>query len=275
VAHPQIAVFARLADGNAARNGAIEGQRTMLGRTMHGIDYDHLNDEIFVPQQFGQAILVFKGTARGEEPPVRVIQGSKTQLVALDRLAVDPYNNEVYVPEGDNVLVFDSKANGNVAPKRVLGGPATGFTAAGSVAIDHTRNLVVVGSNARGETGQGSDQLAIFDRTASGNVAPKRVIRGLKSRLGDVGNMRVYPEGGLVFVIQQAGYVGVWSIEDSGEVPPRFTVGGPNGILQKPRGLDIDPKHNAVIVSDKQLNAVMTFEMPQIFKQTSPSASRR
>ena len=273
MAHPQIAVFARLADGNAARNGAIEGQRTLLGRTMHGIDYDEIHDEIVVPQQFGQAILVFKASARGEEPPIRVIQGPKTQLIALDRLAVDPHNNEIYVPEGDNVLVFDRMANGNVAPKRVLGGPNTGFTAAGSVAIDHTRNLLVVGATARGA--EGGDQIAIFDRTAAGNVKPRRVIMGPKSRIGDVGNMRVYPEGGLIFAIQQAGYVGVWNIDDGGDVPPRFTVGGPSGILQKPRGLDLDPRHHAVIVSDKQLNAVMTFDVPHLFAGTAGSAPPR
>lgn len=241
----------------------------MLGRTMHGIDYDHLNDEIVVPQQFGQAILIFKGTARGEQAPIRVIQGPKTKLTAMDRLAVDPYNGEIYVPEGDHVLVFDRLANGNVAPKRVLGGAATGFTAAGTVAIDHVRNLLVVGADLPG----GGSQLAIFDRTASGNVKPKRVIAGPKARLGNPGNMRVYPEGGLIFVVQQAGYVGVWGIEDSGEVPPRYTIGGPKGMLQKPRGLDIDPKHNAVIVSDKQLNAVLTYEMPQVFSSTA--AARR
>ena len=274
MAHPQIAVFARLAYGNAKRNGAIEGQTTMLGRTMHGIDYDHLNDEIVVPQQFGQAILIFKGSARGEEPPIRVIQGSKTQITAMDRLAVDPYNNEIYVPEGDKVLVFDRQATGNVAPKRVLGGPNTGFTAAGAVAIDHTRNLLVVGGNTRGG-GDGREQLAIFDRTASGDVKPRRVISGPKARLGNAGNMRIYPEAGLIFVVQQAGYIGVWSLEDNGEVPPRFTVGGPNGMLKKPRGLDLDPKHNAVIVSDKELNAVLTYEMPQIFTATAPGAERR
>jgi hypothetical protein len=267
-------VFARLADGNAARKGAIEGQRTMLGRTMHGIDYDHLHDEIVVPQQFGQAILTFKGSARGEEPPVRVIQGSKTMLTALDRLAVDPYNDEIYVPEGDRVLVFDRKANGNVAPKRVLG-PGPGFTEAGSLAIDHTRNLLIVGASLRNPGEGGAAQLAIFDRTASGATPPKRIIAGLKARLGDPGNMRVYPEGGLIFVVQQAGYVGVWHIDDSGEVAPRFTVGGPKGILKKPRGLDIDPEHNAVIVSDKELNAVLTYEMPQIFKATSSAGGRQ
>ena len=42
----------------------------------------------------------------------------------------------------------------------------------------------------------------------------------------------------------------------------------------KPRGLDLDPKHNAVIVSDKQLNAVLTYEMPQLFRPITTPASR-
>jgi DNA-binding beta-propeller fold protein YncE len=275
VAHPQIAVFDRLANGNAPRARAIEGQNTLLGRTMHGVDYDEVHDEIFVPQQFGQAILVFRGAAKGEEHPVRVIQGSKTMLTALDRLAVDAVNNEVYVPEGDRVLVFDSRADGNVAPKRVLGGPNNKvFTSAGAVAIDTTHNVIVIGAEVvgSGSSGRGgSPMLAIFDRTAANDAKPLRVIAGTESRLNDTGNMRIYPEGGLIFVTQQTGYVGVWGLDDNGAVPPRYTVGGPHGILEKPRGLDLDPKHNAVIVSDKGLNALLTYEMPQLFQ---PAATR-
>jgi DNA-binding beta-propeller fold protein YncE len=275
VAHPQIAVFSRTADGNAPRTRAIEGQETLLGRTMHGIDYDEGRDEIVVPQQFGQAILIFKGSAAGETRPIRVIQGSRTMLTALDRVAVDSVNHEIYVPEGDRVLVFDLLANGNVAPKRVLGGPDTGFTGAGAVAIDTTRNIIVVGAEARSADGRGLPELAIFDRTAQGNAKPKRVITGAKSRLNDSGNIRIYSEGGLVFTTQQSGYVAVWSLDDDGDVPPRYTVGGPNGLLEKPRGLDLDPKHNAVIVSDKALNAVLTYEMPQLFLRTSTQAAPR
>jgi DNA-binding beta-propeller fold protein YncE len=167
----------------------------MLGRTMHGIDYDQVHDEIVVPQQFGQAILIFKGTARGEEPPIRVIQGPRTMLTAMDRLAVDPYNNEIYVPEGDRVLVFDRTANGNVAPKRVLG-PGPHFTEAGSLAIDHTRNLLVVGASLRNAGEGGAAVLAIFDRTASGDAKPKRLIAGPKARLGDPGNIRCIRRAG-------------------------------------------------------------------------------
>ena len=46
-------------------------------------------------------------------------------------------------------------------------------------------------------------------------------------------------------------------------------------MLRKPRGLDLDPVHNAVIVSDKDLNAVLTYEMPQIFRPTSTASSLR
>ncbi|HXH07664.1 MAG TPA: hypothetical protein VNI83_13865 [Vicinamibacterales bacterium] len=276
MAHPQIAVFARLADGNDARVRAIEGQATLLGRTMHAIAYDPVHDEIVVPQQFGQGILTFRGAASGEEPPIRVIRGPRTQLIALDRLAVDPVNDEIYVPEGEKVLVFPREANGDVAPIRVLAGPDTRIHAARSVAIDPVRNLLVVASTpprGRRESGGGdsseeggagrNNELTIFERTASGNARPLRVITGL----GSSWNIALYPERGLIFVVQR-GYVGVWHVDDNGPVPPRFTIGGPKGVLQEPRGVTIDVKHRAVIVSDKQLNAVLTFDVPQLFETT-------
>ena len=42
--------------------------------------YDDVHDEIVVPQPQAQAIMTFRGGANGEEPPIRVIQGSLTQL---------------------------------------------------------------------------------------------------------------------------------------------------------------------------------------------------
>jgi hypothetical protein len=269
VAHPQIAVFARMANGNAKRLGAIEGQKTLLGRTMHGMGYDSVRDEIVVPQQFGQGILVFRATANGEEPPVRVIRGSKTRLTALDRVAIDEVNGEYYVPEGGEILVFPRDANGNVAPTRIVSGPNTGFNAARAVAVDTTRNLLIV--VARGP--KGGTQISMFDRKASGDAKPLRVITGLAGSQ----NVTVDPERGLVYVVQlgvNTGYVGVWSVEDSGNAPPRYVIGGPNGTLFDPRGVVLDVKNRSVLVSDKQLNAVLTYHVPAIF-EASPTTSRQ
>ena len=147
------------------------------------IDYDEIHDEIVVPQQFGQAILTFKGSARGEEPPIRVIQGSKTLLTALDRLAVDPYNDEIYVPEGDRVLVFDRNANGNVAPKRVLGGRVPVLPRRPPWSIDHTRNLLIVGGNCAAETAVSSWRSSIARPRATRCPAPGEFPEAVRSKI--------------------------------------------------------------------------------------------
>ena len=64
---------------------------------MHGIAYDQVHDEFTVPQQFGQAILTYRGDANGEEAPIRVIQGPNSQLDAPEHLDVDPLHNEIFV----------------------------------------------------------------------------------------------------------------------------------------------------------------------------------
>jgi hypothetical protein len=265
-------VFARLADGAAQRIRAIEGQHTLLGRTMHGMAFDAIHDEIIVPQQFGQGILTFAGDATGPTPPKRVISGSKTGLIALDKLSVDPVNNDIYVPEGDKVLVFPREGNGNIAPSRILTGPATRIGDASAVGVDWKRNLMVVlGSPpAQGEGGgRRANELKFYDRTASGNAKPLRVISGVQG-----GRLYIEPEYGLILVVAND-YVGVYSVNDEGAVPPRFTIGGPKGVLEEPRGVTVDVKNRAVIVSDKNLNAVMTFHVPQVFETATTSQQQQ
>jgi hypothetical protein len=57
----------------------------------------------------------------------------------------------------------------------------------------------------------------------------------------------------------------VWDIRANGDVAPEYTVGGPNGILQMVRGVTLNPKHKEIIVTDKRMNAVLTFSLPEIF----------
>jgi hypothetical protein len=121
--------------------------------------------------------------------------------------------------------------------------------------------MVVLGSAPSSGEGRGRrvSELKIFERTASGNAKPLRVISGVRG-----GRMTVEPEYGLLFVVSDD-HVAVWSINDEGAAPARFTLGGPKGVLVEPRGVTIDLKNKAVIVSDKTLNAVLTFNAPAIF----------
>jgi len=242
---------------------------------MHAINYDEVHDEIVVPQQFAQAILTFRGGANGEEAPIRVIQGSRTQLKDPDRVAVDPVHNEIFVPTGDSVLVFPREARGNVAPIRILRSDDVELEA-DAVAIDPIHDLLIVA----GGRGVGKAQIAIFNRSDQGNVKPLAVISGPKTRLTSPRNVQVNPVQGWILVTQDgiqplsfdsdeeaslASFVGVWSIHDNGDVEPRWTIGGPYGMLKKPRGIAIDHRNQTVLVSDKRLNAVLTYSVPELF----------
>ena len=247
----------------------LEGQRTLLSRTIHSIAYDEIHDEFFLPVPFPQAILTYQGSASGEEAPIRIIQGPLTRMNSPNRLGVDQVNNEIFVPEGDRVLVFRREANGNVAPVRVLEGPDTELGGS-AVGIDTVHNFLVVA----GEYQREGVRFRIFNRTAQGNAKPLRVIGGPKSGFQDLsGPFAVYsPKGWIVAgdrgeggLASEMAYLGVWSVEDNGDVPPRWRVGGPNGVFQMPRGVALNPKHKEVIVSDKRLNAVLTFSFPEIF----------
>jgi hypothetical protein len=256
VAHPQIAVFARLANGQAAPIRSIEGQTTKLSRTMHGIAYDNVADRIIVPAQFSQAILSFRGDATGEEPPIRVIQGPRTEVRRADRVAVDPIRKEIFVSDGGQILVFPADANGDVAPIRTVRGPDTLITdgGGGPVAVDPSTSTLIVSTRRR---------LLMFDITANGNVKPKRVVDGPDTS----GGMFVAAHNGLVFSRTSTNAIGVWTVNDNGAVPPRFKIG--QGVVVETRGLTIDAKNQSVIATDKDLNAVLTWRVPEVFAEAT------
>jgi hypothetical protein len=271
VAHPQIATFARLADGAPSPTRLIAGQRTKLSRTMHDIRYDALHDEFVVTNPFAQAILTFRGQANGEEPPLRMIHGPSTQLRAPDRADVDPIHDEIFVAEGDAVLVYPRTANGDVAPIRVIRGPQTKLRGSQTLAVDPVHDVIVVQSKVDTDR---ADSLLIFNRTDDGNVAPRRIIRGPRTEVVRFTQIQIYaPKGWIVATMPgvsaslepENSFVGVWSIEDDGDVPPRWKLGGPKSRLKKPRGVALDPENKEIVVADMRLNAVLTFSFPEIF----------
>jgi hypothetical protein len=265
VAHPQIAVFARLAKETDQPTRVVAGQATLLARTMHDIRYDAVNDEIVVPNQFGQAILTFRGAADGEEAPIRVINGPSTELQRPDRLDIDTVHDEILVPDIDRILVYPRTGNGDVAPIRVIHGPDTGLTNTSTLAVDPVNNVIAASNRA---------DLLIFNRTDTGNVKPKAVIRGPNTQITRINQIQMYPPKGLIIAAQPGGagvepkepvFIGIWSIHDKGNVAPRWKLGGPKSGLKKPRGVALNPKHKELIVSDMRLNSVLTFYFPEIF----------
>ena len=116
---------------------------------MHDIRFNEVDDEIIVPSPFADAILVFRGGANGQEAPIRIIQGPRTQIGG-SRLAIDTKNREIFVPaDGGGIAVLPLDANGDVAPVRQSpGGPSGGEALMignpGAVGYDSKRQEILV-----------------------------------------------------------------------------------------------------------------------------------
>lgn len=276
-------MFARLANGNAGPVRVIEGQGTMLSRTMHGIAYDEVHDEIIVPVHLAGAVLAFRGNAAGEQAPLRILQGPHTGLLRPETVTVDILHHELIVGEdgGKDVLVFARDAAGDVAPLRVIRGPKTGLDEVRGVAVDPGRNLIVVSSRSRtNPTG-----LFIFNRTDNGDVAPRGVIAGPKTGIVRIRQVDVDPQKGKIFAAvknnkesykfdspspspwnpEEPGFIGIWNITDNGDVPPRAVIKGLASGLVWPAGVALNSRDGEVYTIDSVRNGMFTYSLPEAF----------
>ena len=249
---------------------------------MHDVRYDAVHDEIVVPVPYAQAILTFRGAADGQEGPIRIIQGPKTGAIG-SRLDVDPIHNEIVTYNGNVITVYPREANGDVAPIRVIKGPDTQLKSPYGIAVDPVNDVIVIGLNSN----FGSKELLInpesrekggilvFNRTDSGNVKPRSVIRGPKSGIIRINQMQMYPQRKFIVAAMpgviddmepQGAYLGVWNIDDNGDVPPLYKIPvGEKTKLKKPFGVVLDPKNKEVIISDMRNQGVLVFSVPEIF----------
>jgi hypothetical protein len=172
----------------------------MISRAGHNVEYDVVNDELWHTNPEGQAILVFRGGADGEEAPIRVIQGPHTHMEFPNyALRVDTIHNEVYVVDKQFITVYPRTAKGDVAPIREIRGPDTQLINARGLAIDPVRNVLLVGTN---------NGVLIFNRTDNGNAKPRAVISGPLSGIrarGAIQSMEISPKGYFVAIVGTGG----------------------------------------------------------------------
>ena len=206
-----VSVYRKYAEKDEAPIRLIQGDKTLLGDA-HGIALDTRKQVMFVsnygysssraavppagtggrrrseekpnwPLQRSVAIPgtgkilqpsinVYPIKAHGDIPPLRIIQGPKTQINMPSHLFMDEGNNELFVANdmGNSILVFDASASGDIAPKRVLKGPKTMIQNPTGVFVDLKNDELWVANF-------GSRAATVFKRTAAGDTAPLRIIR--------------------------------------------------------------------------------------------------
>src|SRR3989442_3540748 len=182
---PQVAVYRKGASGNEKPLRSLQGESTRLS-DVHGVVLDQKKQLMLVTNWGHVSDAKIAGTGRFEDPsitvypmgasgdtsPIRVIQGSRTQLNWPAQMALDPDTGDIYVANdiGHSVLVFKETDQGNAAPTRVIKGNRTALLNPSGVFVDKKHNELWVASF-------GNSSAAVYPLDANGNVAPIRTIR--------------------------------------------------------------------------------------------------
>jgi len=113
-----ILIFAPGANGDASPVATLTNPQVMSAH-LEGMAIDAKNN-IWVTSYANAAVLEFAANSKGNDAPIRVIAGDKTELSAPVGIAVDHKSGEIYVAGYGTraMLVFAPDANGNVAPIR-------------------------------------------------------------------------------------------------------------------------------------------------------------
>jgi hypothetical protein len=134
------------------------------------------------------------------------------------------------------------------------------------VAADPVHNRLIVNSG---------NSMLIFDRTASGNTKPLAVIQGPKSGVANISSFQVYPEKGWIIGGGTDGSICAWSVNDNGDIPPRWRIPVQKLTGYVASGIALDPLHKEIILSAAGqrvrppsgiMNTVITFSWPEIFE---------
>ncbi len=270
VSHPRVAVFSRLANGQAAPLRVISGQNTRVSRSLHGVAVDPVNNEILIPSTLEDAILVFNRLDNGDLAPQRVIQGPSTGINKPQGIAVDTVNNEIALVNEvtPSVTIYGRLASGNIAPLRTI--TSADFSKPVGVAIDTVNNEIVV-TNDGGDGGVSA--VLVFPRTGNGLLAPTRTISGASTMLDKTRQLQVDMTNGEYIVTTQGdravvppvfGALLVWNRLDTGNVAPkRFIRDAGVSAVRHPRSVWVDAINNEIGVGDSKLNEIRVF--PRVF----------
>ena len=221
-----------------------------------------------VPNPFAEAVLFFRGSASGDEAPIRAIQGPLTLLQDNDELTLDTVHGEVIVPTRQAILVFSRLANGDVAPLRIIAGPKTKINRARGIAVDPINGVIAIGN-------RDPNGILIFNRTDQGDVAPRRIITGPKTGIYATKGFTVNPaRKELIATVEARGvqvnrnlgesFVGIWNYTDNGDVAPKAILKGPSTMLIAPRGAVLNLKDQEMYVIDKVQNGFFAFALGRI-----------
>jgi hypothetical protein len=249
-----VIVYARTASGAATPLRQIQGTHTAIDFPV-GVVVDLVNQEIWsAMNDTSERAVVHARTANGNVLPLRSID-FKTVLGSSSNRSygwsVDTVNNEVTgsFQRRGSVSVFD-RATGSLI--REITGASTGLNDPHGNFVDNVNNETFA-------TNEGHilgappalPSITVYNRTDTGNVAPKRTIQGTSTGLNIPKLIHVDLTNNEMAVANGGNdSITIYNRLDNGNIAPKRTISGALTGLSNPTGVFIDAVNNELLVAN-------------------------
>ena len=194
----------------------------------------------------------------GNATPLRILPANATTTIGVvNGLAVDSSGNLFVSEERAGIAVFTAAQNGSVAPSRYIlgasqpGGGLSTLELPGAIAVDASGNLYIANQNSNFTAGS----IVVFGPTATGNVAPARVITGALTMMNGAPTGLATDLADNLYAasnnLTTAGpSVLVFAAEADGNIAPTRTISGSSTRLGMLWNVTVDPAANIYVVTD-------------------------
>ena len=271
----KLVVFSRQKRGNVAPDRELN---TPSGRSF-GIGVNEDKQEMILVIQKDDAIVTYPKSAKGDDLPIRLLQGDRTMLADPHDIALDVQNNLMYVTNygartrrqeeegGDripnwplrdvvpgsgkfhppSITVHRMDASGDTPPVRVIQGPKTRLNWGTGLALDSGRGELYVANDM-------GDEVLVFESAAQGDVAPKRILKGPKSLIKNPMGVYLDLQNDELWVTNFGNHTAtVYQRTATGDTPPlRVIRSGPPGsralMMGNPHPVAYDSTRDEILV---------------------------
>ncbi|MBI2816704.1 MAG: SMP-30/gluconolactonase/LRE family protein [Acidobacteria bacterium] len=189
-----------------------------------GIAVDEQAQEMYLTVQHDSAVVVYKKYATKNDSPLRLLQGDNTMLADPHGIAVDPRTNVIFVANHGATHSVDGKLS------------------------EHTRRPNFPLERAFAVPGSGRSlppSITVYEKNASGDTAPIRVISGPNTRMNWPSGLAVDSDRGELYVANDMDdSILVFDITAEGDAAPKRVLKGPATMLKNPTGVFLDTKND-------------------------------
>ncbi len=229
-----MSVFPREARGNVTADRSLHTPHRTFG-----IAVDEEAQELFLTINHAPAVVVYRKMASGEEAPLRILEGDKTQLMDVQGIALDTENQLMFVANRG----ARSRNKNNLGWARALKKGERTWEIPQQ--IEAWRNFI---------PGSGEFSLpsiTVYPLKASGNTPPLRVIQGPATKLNWPAHLSLDLERHELFVANTVtDEILVFRTNAKGNVAPARTLKGPRTGLKSPHGIYVDVKNEEIVVAN-------------------------